>query len=443
MEKDVLRALADAAGVSLDEFMKRVGEKVRVLGGAVTVEAAAYLVAKEMGVDVTVFLEEYRREYQLKEPVSGLRGFTLLGTVFFVGAPRTFMVGGRSKRVMKIVVGDEKGSAAYVSLWSEPLIQKALNNIKRGSLVRISGGSVKKLARGIEISVSRGDIEVVGAGEELGMLELERGAANFKILGKVLDQYSPIYNDGSYTTIALVDSPQGIFRVLGLTRHRDHLKPGLVIEADGALLEERRGGVGDVFLGIDSRIDVIDEGPCGEFRFSVGNAYSVLYLEGPSYLNIAGEVVETDKNMFICSGNYCLPLYVRVEDAVKPGKTCLRGVFVARLSSGRPAVYFDRYSSLCDYVEVPGGPILREGESFYLRLDRIDELTINLDKMHLQFKSSGLEFRASSWLLERLIELDVDIEEALLNSILNCVWGPGGFRVRALYSKGFKDVAER
>ena len=372
--------------------------------------------------------------------VSGLRGVSLMGIVHFIGAPRTFDVRGRPKRVVRIIVGDKRGNSVHVSIWNDSLISKVVEGVRRGSVIKISGGTVRKTVKGVELMVSRGDIEIIGK-ESVGVLELEDGSkANFTVFGKIVDVYKPLYDDGSYRTAVLLDTPEGIYRLLALRHHQDDMKPGALIEVDGTFLEVRKDMCGDVFLGVDSSVKILEEEPITYSELGVADVYKLLYSYGTAYVNVVGRLERVGGRFFLCGNMLCIPLYSRIEGTPPVGDVCLRGVFATRLSSGRPVIYFDKYSAICEYKPVVERPVLINGESYYVKIAKLDELSIDLEKMGLSFTAFGYPFRAGSWLLERLLDISSDIEEILIGSVLDCIWGPGGFRVRAFYGKDFKDV---
>ncbi len=133
-----------------EEANKRILDKQRELSMLVSIEGAAYIVAKELGLDL---MEKTSHKLQIKNMIAGMRSLTLSATVVKVMPLREFERNGKKSKVANIILGDETGTAR-LSLWDEQT--GLLGQIKENTVVEIKGGYTREDSMGgIEVRLGR------------------------------------------------------------------------------------------------------------------------------------------------------------------------------------------------------------------------------------------------------------------------------------------------
>ncbi len=151
---EIVSKLSEHAGLGKEEIDKLVTEKQEELSGLVSREGAAYIVSREMGLNL--IHEERRRELKIKHLVSGLNSVSISPTVISVFEPRAFDKNGRKGQVANILVGDETGTCR-LSLWNDEVGKLKELALQPGDVIELRNGWVKMDSRGMpELRVGRG-----------------------------------------------------------------------------------------------------------------------------------------------------------------------------------------------------------------------------------------------------------------------------------------------
>ncbi len=133
-----------------EEVNKKILEKQRELSMLISIEGAAYIVAKELGLDL---IEKTSHKLQVKNMIAGMRSLTLAATVVKIMSLREFERNGKKSRVANVILGDETGTTR-LSLWDEQT--DLLQQIKENTVVEIKGGYTREdNLGGIEIRLGR------------------------------------------------------------------------------------------------------------------------------------------------------------------------------------------------------------------------------------------------------------------------------------------------
>lgn len=161
--KGIIEKVTGGSGKSEEEIRNLISEKQDELSGLVSEEGAAYIVARELGVNL---LKAAKREFKIKNLIPGLRSVELVARVVRVFEPRDWSRGDRSGRVASLILGDETGTVR-LSLWNDEVDMIARDKIEEGSSVRISGAFVKMDNRGQpDLRLGRGMLEIVEDGDK-------------------------------------------------------------------------------------------------------------------------------------------------------------------------------------------------------------------------------------------------------------------------------------
>ncbi len=160
---EIVQKIIASTGLSEEEINKRILEKQRELSNLISKEGAAYIVAKELGLDLMAASQPATFK-EIKDIAAGMKNVALRGTVFRIFPAREFEKDGKKIKVASLFMSDNSGSIR-MSLWDEQA--ELAKEIKEGNVLEISGAYSKDDNRGgIEIRLGkRGRIKLVGEAE--------------------------------------------------------------------------------------------------------------------------------------------------------------------------------------------------------------------------------------------------------------------------------------
>jgi ssDNA-binding replication factor A large subunit len=170
MDEQIIEKIISSTGLSAEEVERRIREKQRELSDLVSREGAAYIVAKEMGLDL---VSRPKQKIDIKNVVAGIRNLTLEARISRVFDIRHFEREGKQSKVANIILADGSGTVR-MSLWDEQT--DILDKLKPGIAVEISGAYTKEDTRGgVEIRLSRrGTIRLLEASTLPAIEEIEK-----------------------------------------------------------------------------------------------------------------------------------------------------------------------------------------------------------------------------------------------------------------------------
>ncbi len=156
----IMDKICEKAGLTKEEVKKKISEKQDELSGLVSEEGAAYIVAREFGINL---LKETKRQLKIKNLLSGLRSVDLVGRIIRVFEPLEFERNGKKGKVANVLIADETGMVR-LSLWDEEVNMIKEGDLQENDTVRITNGYVKMDNRGNpELRLGKGNIEKVEA----------------------------------------------------------------------------------------------------------------------------------------------------------------------------------------------------------------------------------------------------------------------------------------
>ena len=154
----MVERICEHAKLEPSKVRQLIAEKQDELSGLVSEEGAAYIVARELGLNM---LRETRKQLKVKSLVSGLRSVDLVARIARIFDERQFEREGKKGVVVNLLVGDETGMVR-LSLWNDETAIVREGRIKEGDVIKVSGGWVKTDNRdALELRVGRGSIEKV------------------------------------------------------------------------------------------------------------------------------------------------------------------------------------------------------------------------------------------------------------------------------------------
>lgn len=138
---DIINRIQEEKGVSREDILERVKQKLNKLSGLISNEGAVHIVANELGVDLISSIK--RTGLKISRITPGMRNVTLYAKTLATYGVRTFTRENKPGKVGTLLVGDETGKLRVV-LWDTNLIQHLEDgSITEGTILKIAGGNVK------------------------------------------------------------------------------------------------------------------------------------------------------------------------------------------------------------------------------------------------------------------------------------------------------------
>ncbi len=169
--EEIIQKMEEKTGYTKEQLYDKILKKQMELSGLVSLEGAAYLVARDLGLDL---LEEVKkRKLDIANIVDGMRRVDVVGRVFFISEPVEFVrKDGSIGKVVNVYIADETGYVRVV-LWDKQVRLVEDKIIEVGSVLRVKDAVAKETNFGIELRLgNRGSVEVLeDSGLELPSVE--------------------------------------------------------------------------------------------------------------------------------------------------------------------------------------------------------------------------------------------------------------------------------
>jgi replication factor A1 len=192
----LLEELERQTDVSREELEERIDKKQKELSGLVSMEGAAHLVAKDLGINL---IDESRRRLEMKNVVSGMKNVNVVGRIFRISNIIDFKrKDGSDGRVANLFLGDGTGSVR-LPLWNDQVNMVEEETVKVGDAIQVINGMTKENIYGdVEISLGKygsikpvEDLELPSVRELLSVkniVEKEdvKDSGNFELTGTVV-----------------------------------------------------------------------------------------------------------------------------------------------------------------------------------------------------------------------------------------------------------------
>ena len=138
---ELIGKIASESGLAEDEVRRRVDEKQRELGGLITPEGAAHVVANELGINLFSGASK-TRDIKIENIIPGMQSVDVVGRVRRIFPAREFTRsdGGKGK-VSSLILGDDTATIRVV-FWGRDT--EKLEKIKEGDIIRIRDGYTKE-----------------------------------------------------------------------------------------------------------------------------------------------------------------------------------------------------------------------------------------------------------------------------------------------------------
>jgi len=162
LEQIVQQILLVRRDLSREEILKKIYEKKRSAEDYYLDEAAARVVASELGVEIPRETEEFTPQLSISDLISGLNDVTVTGRVITIYPAQTFRRPDLTEgKVARLLLGDKTGTLRLV-LWNDKAKHAESGKISSGQVLRILHGYVREGLDGkLELHVGqRGDTQV-------------------------------------------------------------------------------------------------------------------------------------------------------------------------------------------------------------------------------------------------------------------------------------------
>jgi replication factor A1 len=176
---EIVEQILKKTSFSRDEIMQKIEKKQKELGGFVSEEGAAHLVAKEYGLD---FLNNTKRKLQIRNIISGMKNVTFAGRIFRISNIIEFKrADGSSGSVVNLYLGDSSGFCK-VALWNDQVKLVDEETVKIGDAIQIISGFAKENIYGdMEVSLGKfGKIAIAADADLPSAEELTRKFGAFQ-----------------------------------------------------------------------------------------------------------------------------------------------------------------------------------------------------------------------------------------------------------------------
>ena len=172
--EEIKERIVRETGLTMEEVERRIEEKITELSDLVSPEGAAYIVAKEEGLDL---LEKKDRCLKIKNIIPKMKSVEVVGKIMEISDIKEFETNGRKGRLRSAIIGDETGKIRVV-FWNDKV--DLIKDLQEGEVVRIKNGYTKANSFGIpEIHMGSGSQLI----KENLELEVEENLENnFKVL---------------------------------------------------------------------------------------------------------------------------------------------------------------------------------------------------------------------------------------------------------------------
>jgi replication factor A1 len=170
----IIEKICETSGENPEKVKRMVSEKQDELSGLVSEEGAAYMVARDLGINL---IQESRREFKIKNIVSGIRSIDLVARVVRIYEERGFERNGKKGCVINVLLGDETG-IIRMSLWNDETSLVKEGKLKEGETVRIQGCWSKSDNRdNPELRLGRGSLQKADTVVEMPKKEVMEGVS--------------------------------------------------------------------------------------------------------------------------------------------------------------------------------------------------------------------------------------------------------------------------
>jgi len=149
--EEIKERIVEETGLTKEEVERKIEEKIAELSNLISPEGAAYIVAKEEGLDL---LEKRDRSLKIKNIIPKMRSVEVVGKIIEISEIKEFETNGKKGKLQSAIIGDETGKIRVI-FWNDKV--DLVKDVGVGDVVRIKNGYTKANTFGIpEIHMGSG-----------------------------------------------------------------------------------------------------------------------------------------------------------------------------------------------------------------------------------------------------------------------------------------------
>ena len=312
-EDVIKRILAVKPNLTREAVERLIQEEKAKAAGLLTDEAAAHLVASNLGMDGAG--ERIEAKLKIGALTSGLNDVSLTGRVLHVFPSRTFQrADGRQGKVLRMLIGDATGIVAVV-FWDDKADHIVASKVTRGKIIRVLHGYSRERQGTGEVEVNVGNRGTVYM-EPLDAVDAEFPQMDsfFKTPGQisatgavnvegVIMSRSPkstfTRKDGTEGKVARLTIEEGGRQITAVlwdekVEEAEKWGDGTRVRIIGANSKVRQGGGFEVHLNRSSEVEILEEGALPHEPVSIWSKIGEL-REGMRSVSVAGRVLSVNE----------------------------------------------------------------------------------------------------------------------------------------------------
>ncbi|MFQ5975019.1 MAG: DUF2240 family protein [Candidatus Hydrothermarchaeales archaeon] len=199
---ELISKIMEKSGLKKGEIKSKIKEKQEELGGLITPEGAAHIVANELGINLFEGVSKIL-ELKIENIIPGMSSVDVVGRVIQIFEPREFdREDGTKGKVCSLILAD--GTARIrVVFWGKDVDLVEEGKIQEEGIIKIMDGYTKENINGeaeihignrARVVIDPKDVEAdIPLPEEMQkkIAELEDGMSSVDVVGKVLRVYEP------------------------------------------------------------------------------------------------------------------------------------------------------------------------------------------------------------------------------------------------------------
>ena len=258
----IVQKISRETGKEEAEISELIEGKKQKFPGLLTDEAAAFMIAREMNVEIEP--EPFPRlenKITLAEIRDGMQGIELEAKVVHVFSPKDFEKENRKGKLCSLIVSDQTGENR-LTVWNEGI--KKLERIEKGDTIIAKNCYVKTFQEKPQLSLSfNGEIVLKEKGTDeskVKIKDLQENMNDISVNGKIasnfgVKNFQKAEGEGKITALELEDDT-GKTRVAAwneLAEEASGLKPGQEIKIEGAYTKQGQSEL-EIHLGWRARI---------------------------------------------------------------------------------------------------------------------------------------------------------------------------------------------
>lgn len=147
--EEIIAKIKERSGISEEEILSRMDEKVKQLSGLISREGAAHIVANELGIKL---FETITGRVEIKNILSGMRDVETVGRVERVFPITEFSRESGAGKVSSFILSDSTGSIRIV-LWNEQA--ELISKMNPNDVVKIKSGYVRERNGALEVHINQ------------------------------------------------------------------------------------------------------------------------------------------------------------------------------------------------------------------------------------------------------------------------------------------------